>query len=985
MKTKLAILVLIALLASSLSAAPPRRSSEAQPMAAAVDNEHYIDVNKLLMFVTNHGNFGRDLTDVFHQDYGTFYPFTSVADLARGVNNNGVLYAAGLWAGAKVGDSVHVVVAEYSDEYVPGPMSGGTFMTDRPEFRVYKLFSDSLAANPNQDYLDWPYDQGAPWDTTAAGDTIPGMIGDQMTWAVFNDANPTQHNNDAGNSEPLGIEVRQTTFGFDQSGSLGNMVFIRLRVVNKGANTLDSCFFSLWADPDLGGSGDDFVGCDTTLGLGYCYNATNTDAQYGATPPAIGFDFFQGPLVAGTAADTAIMWGQRWPGMKNLGMYSFNKYINGTDPNSKFQTYNYMKGLDANGAPYVYQGNQLLYVASGNPVTGVGDIDVNPADRRFMESTGPITFAPGDSTEILAAIIIGQGGNRLESVTSLFTRDDYAQRIYEGGFQPPQPPVAPNVHVSVIPGEVTLAWDDTSQVDHGTYPFMGYTVWQCPDGSGQDCIELATYDPIDTIFTQAIVDTIIDPYSGILIPQVQRALSNDGLKLYYSTSQDAFTGLPIRDIQKYYFEVSAFTFADHDSLGALIPYGDRFKERFTQVSVTPQEYMPGVEVAGNYDDTLATTHTAGVSDVEVYPVILDPLQLNGHTYRVWFNDDMGDTLWNLMDVTTGDTLLYHRTNYSGLDGNEPYYPTDGFVVKVISSQGVVAIQEIANSTGPITPDNVMYELNSTGDWYVNADQSGNFARMNWQGLIGVDDWDFKFIDSGSQYYNWNTDGLWPNRCPFEVWNIGPELPNDPANDRRIQINTLDDDGSGTWTYGDRIYPSEVTYGTEPLPDPSVYVFPDDFHIGRIVFTDYSGATTQPDSGTVVRFITAKVPMPTDTFTFVATAPTLTESQSALDDIRVVPNPFYLYGPYDPGPGKPTIKFHGLPAQCTIDIYNLNGEYIDQIVKNDPSTSIAEWDGATQNGLPVASGVYIYVVDAPGFGQKIGKFAVFMEVEVLRDF
>ena len=41
------------------------------------------------------------------------------------------------------------------------------------------------------------------------------------------------------------------------------------------------------------------MGCDVNLGLGFCYNGDAEDegaAGYGFNPPAIGVDFFQGPL-----------------------------------------------------------------------------------------------------------------------------------------------------------------------------------------------------------------------------------------------------------------------------------------------------------------------------------------------------------------------------------------------------------------------------------------------------------------------------------------------------------------------------------------------------------------------------------------------------------------------------------------------------------------------------------------------------------------
>jgi len=61
-----------------------------------------------------------------------------------------------------------------------------------------------------------------------------------MLWAVFNDANPSLHTNDEGSSSPLGVEVQQTIFSRNQSGVLGNAAILRYRIINKGAQTLNS-------------------------------------------------------------------------------------------------------------------------------------------------------------------------------------------------------------------------------------------------------------------------------------------------------------------------------------------------------------------------------------------------------------------------------------------------------------------------------------------------------------------------------------------------------------------------------------------------------------------------------------------------------------------------------------------------------------------------------------------------------------------------
>jgi hypothetical protein len=41
----------------------------------------------------------------------------------------------------------------------------------------------------------------------------------------------------------------------------------------------------------------------------------------------------------------------------------------------------------------------------------------------------------------------------------------------------------------------------------------------------------------------------------------------------------------------------------------------------------------------------------------------------------------------------------------------------------------------------------------------------------------------------------------------------------------------------------------------------------------------------------------------------------------------------------------------------------------------PSNGIAVWDLKTNEGLEVSFGLYFFHVDAPGIGEKIGKFAI----------
>ena len=69
-----------------------------------------------------------------------------------------------------------------------------------------------------------------------------------------------------------------------------------------------------------------------------------------------------------------------------------------------------------------------------------------------------------------------------------------------------------------------------------------------------------------------------------------------------------------------------------------------------------------------------------------------------------------------------------------------------------------------------------------------------------------------------------------------------------------------------------------------------------------------------------------------------------------------------------------IEFRNLPPKCTIRIYNIVGEFVDEIIKDD-TNNFATWDLLSFESQEIAYGVYIYHVDAPGIGEKIGRFGV----------
>jgi len=124
------------------------------------------------------------------------------------------------------------------------------------------------------------------------------LFGDETHWWVFNDKGNI-HAESGG--DPIGMEVRAQAFSFATNDEINQMTFYNYEMINRGTQTLFNTYFAQYADADIGGSEDDWAGCDVSRGLGYAMNGDGNDATqgaaigYGDTPAAVGIDFFEGP------------------------------------------------------------------------------------------------------------------------------------------------------------------------------------------------------------------------------------------------------------------------------------------------------------------------------------------------------------------------------------------------------------------------------------------------------------------------------------------------------------------------------------------------------------------------------------------------------------------------------------------------------------------------------------------------------------------
>jgi len=95
-------------------------------------------------------------------------------------------------------------------------------------------------------------------------------------------------------------------------------------------------------------------------------------------------------------------------------------------------------------------------------------------------------------------------------------------------------------------------------------------------------------------------------------------------------------------------------------------------------------------------------------------------------------------------------------------------------------------------------------------------------------------------------------------------------------------------------------------------------------------------------------------------------------------VGVKPNPYKRAALYDNRSQVYDHKlvFYNLPPQAKITILDVAGQVIDVInfTSNDPSKGSIFWDMFSKDGIEVASGVYIYIVES-GTSKKVGQFAI----------
>lgn len=448
------------------------------------------------------------------------------------------------------------------------------------------------------------------------------LFGDQTLWWVFNDKGNIHSESGAA---AIGLEIHAQAFGFSTNDEINNMTFYSYKIINRSTVAMNNTYFGQWTDADLGEYQDDYVGCDVARGLGYTYNGDQNDGSsaqpaagtYGANPPAIGMDFFEGPIADPADGIDNDRDGQVDELNEQIIMSKFVYYDNNFsvrgNPENGTHFYNYLSGFWKDGSPLTYGGNayggstvcDFMFPGETDP-TGWGTNFVpqapwdevssgnTPFDRRMLQSAGAFTLQPGAVNYITVGAVWARAssGGPTASVELMRTTDDKAQRLFDNCFRTLDGPTAPDLTLQELnqeiiiymtnkegsnnyleryeaydPGIVYTSLDPALASIDTTYNFEGYQVFQLKDATvttadlyNPDKARLVAQCDIQNGIAQ-LVNREFDQSLGADVPQdMTIEAGDDGLVHSFSIKTDAFASgnTTLVNHKTYYFMVLAY-------------------------------------------------------------------------------------------------------------------------------------------------------------------------------------------------------------------------------------------------------------------------------------------------------------------------------------------------------------------------------------------------------------------------------------------
>ncbi|MFC1480729.1 hypothetical protein ACFL6E_00585 [Candidatus Neomarinimicrobiota bacterium] len=647
----------------------------------------------------------------------------------------------------------------------------------------------------------------------------------------------------------------------------------------------------------------------------------------------------------------------------------------------------------------------ISYMLPGN--FNVPDMANLTGDFDLFVTSAFFPINAGETKRISMAVSLGT------DTSDAIHNKDVAQRTYDEDYQFAKQPVPP--HVKAISGDqkVTLIWDDVAEQSYDSYmygigspayDFEGYKIYKATDPGFADALNITDAQGNLTYSTPIAtwdLDDGITGYHEVAVNGVQYHLGFDTGLMH------SFVDTDVKNGQKYYYAVVSYDFGG--DISNQIPPTESNKRlvintltgdvrKGTNVAIV----TPNPPAAGFVEADLATLDLIeGTTSSFITYEIVDHFAVpDNHTYHVSFEDtiyqgirsSVPDTLttkhFHLVDVTdpaNPDTLI------KGSDKLTPEFEQpiiDGIQFTFYNESFVMMNPATSRWASSRVPSDSLWRFGLTV--YKDVSQQGLRVPADYRLIIGdigiatsteftrdfgsvvplrvlpAKDVNFKVVKrihvTGDDAIDWA-------EIPFAFEEtVGDDGMLDASDRENDLVIFLDNDSEAEGdTSGAGPKPSWVFQVAYPksTSDALVYQY-------------------QPAAGDTAKIFIIKPFLSSDKFELTTKSSKIDKelAQKELDGITVVPNPYKVAvaweprNPYTTGRGPRELHFRHLPSECTIRIYNVAGELVKKIDHvNDISNGTAIWDLLSKDNLDVSYGIYIYHVEAPGIGEKIGKFAI----------
>ena len=540
------------------------------------------------------------------------------------------------------------------------PALGNPFFFDIHRFEL-PFTAQGLAAFQDQDG-DGLYDptQGDYPRIEIRGCDAP-QYPDQMIFWIYNDAGGV-HTESQGDAIQMEIQVQ--AFGYASQDELNDMTFQRYKLINRAIESIDSMFFAMWVDADLGCFDDDFIGCDTARSLMYIYNEDALDGQTGCDCggvntycdeiPILGVDYFRGPLDENG---------------DELGMSSFTYYNNAafcnpppgtTDPGIASEFYNYLSGSWQDGTPFSYGGsaynagsNQTInYAFTETPDDQTGwsmcTAGLGCGDRRTVQASGPFKLDPGAVNELIIGVVWTPDiAHPCPDISPLLFADDLAQALFNNCFDITDGPDAPDVDFIELDRELVAVLSNDEITSNNAFEKYEESDLRAPPGTQDSLYRFEGYQIFQLAGPEVSLGELDNPEKARIVAQVDKrngvkdlynwtslpnpnsnevvwsptkvvSAADDGLLHTFKFNEDQFALSDRRMInhKKYYYTALAYAYNNYEVFDPLTGIGQRtpYIEGRKNVNVYVPIPRPSVNEVLNaeYGDGAVITRIDGV-------------------------------------------------------------------------------------------------------------------------------------------------------------------------------------------------------------------------------------------------------------------------------------------------------------------------------------------------------------------------------------